>query len=53
MATLLGSDETISLKYLHVSPGFGKTWVIIMYALLLEKRGRSVCIVTVDEALKV
>lgn len=52
LTTLLGLDMNMKVKYLTVSPGFGNTWVIIKYAMLLKSLGKKVCIVTTDTALR-
>jgi hypothetical protein len=52
LAALLGLDLTQTVKYLNVTAGFGKTWVIILFSMLLNKMGKKVCIVTVEEALR-
>ena len=40
------------VSYLHVTPGFGKTWVIIHLAIKLSREKQNVIIVTVEKGLQ-
>lgn len=52
LAAPLAKYNNKKVKYLHVCPGFGKTWVIIKYAVYLRSQAIKVIIVTFDNALK-
>ena len=52
LAAQLSHNADAKVKYLQVSAGIGKTWVIIMNAMLLKSIDKKVCIVTKDSALR-